>query len=122
MQVEFFNKVKAERAKVSAEWDALFDAWKNANPEQADELQACATKRYSESAEKLLELIPPFPTDDKSATRVSGGIVMNTLAAKLPYMVTGAADLFGSTKNYLKGFGDFSADIRDGRNIWFGVR
>lgn len=119
---EFFNKVKAERAKVSAEWDALFDAWKNANPEKADELKACATKRYSESAEKLLELIPPFPTDDKSATRVSGGIVMNTLAAKLPYMVTGAADLFGSTKNYLKGFGDFSADIRDGRNIWFGVR
>ena len=47
---------------------------------------------------------------------------MNALAKALPYMVTGAADLFGSTKNKLDGAGDFSPSDRGGRNIWFGIR
>ena len=37
-------------------------------------------------------------------------------------MITGSADLFGSTKNYLKDMGDFSAENPAGRNIWFGIR
>ena len=119
---EFFGAIKAGRAKISAEWDALFAKWKAANPEKAAELHACATKEGSESAEKLLGLVPEFPADDKSATRVSGGAAMNALARKLPYMITGAADLFGSTKNYLKDMGDFSAENRNGRNIWYGIR
>lgn len=119
---EFFDGVKAERAKISAEWDELFAKWKADNPEKAAELQACITKKGSESAEKLLGLVPEFPAGGKSATRASGGAVMNALAQKLPYMVTGAADLFGSTKNYLKGMGDFSPENRGGRNIWYGIR
>lgn len=47
---------------------------------------------------------------------------MNDLAKALPYMITGAADLYGSTKNYLKDMGDFSPENRAGRNIWFGIR
>lgn len=119
---DFFAKAKAERALASAKWDELFAKWKSANPEKAEELQACATKKYSESAEKLLGLIPTFPESDKSATRASGGVVMNALAQKLPYMITGSADLYGSTKNYIKGMGDFSAEDRAGRNLWLGIR
>ena len=37
-------------------------------------------------------------------------------------MLTGSADLFGSTKNYLKDGGDFSKADPLGRNIWFGIR
>ena len=33
-----------------------------------------------------------------------------------------SADLFGSTKNYIKEAGDFSAENPLGRNIWFGIR
>ena len=36
---------------------------------------------------------------------------MNALAQKLPYMVTGAADLFGSTKNYLKGMSCYGSHM-----------
>jgi transketolase len=37
-------------------------------------------------------------------------------------VISGSADLYGSTKNYLKDQGDFSAATPTGRNIWFGIR
>jgi transketolase len=40
----------------------------------------------------------------------------------MPSFITGSADLFGSTKNYIKDGGDFSASNPLGRNIWFGIR
>ncbi len=56
------------------------------------------------------------------ATRSSGGIILNKLAEKVPYLVGGAADLAPSTKTYMKGLGDYSADNRGGRNMHFGIR
>lgn len=56
------------------------------------------------------------------ATRSSGGIILNKLAEKIPYLVGGAADLAPSTKTYMKGLGDYSAENRGGRNMHFGIR
>jgi transketolase len=44
------------------------------------------------------------------------------VAKALPSIITGSADLYGSTKNYIKDGGDFGPDNYAGRNIWFGVR
>lgn len=120
---EYFGKALERRAQVRKEWDELFAKWQKANPELAAKLEKCVNKKKdAPSAEELLKLVPEFPADDKSATRASGGKIMNALAKTLPYMVTGAADLFGSTKNKLDGAGDFSPSDRGGRNIWFGIR
>lgn len=120
---EYFGKALERRAQVRKEWDELFAKWQKANPELAAKLDKCVNKKKdAPSAEELLKLVPEFPADDKSATRASGGKIMNALAKALPYMVTGAADLFGSTKNKLDGAGDFSPSDRGGRNIWFGIR
>lgn len=120
---EYFGKALERRAQVRKEWDELFAKWQKANPELAAKLDKCVNKKKdAPSAEELLKLVPEFPDDDKSATRASGGKIMNALAKVLPYMVTGAADLFGSTKNKLDGAGDFSPSDRGGRNIWFGIR
>lgn len=120
---EYFGKALERRAQARKEWDGLFAKWQKANPELAAKLDKCANKKKdAPSAEELLKLVPEFPDDDKSATRASGGKIMNALAKVLPYMVTGAADLFGSTKNKLDGAGDFSPSDRGGRNIWFGIR
>ena len=40
----------------------------------------------------------------------------------MPQVITGSADLYGSTKNYIKDGGDFSKANPLGRNIWFGIR
>ena len=120
---EYFGKALERRAQARKEWDELFAKWQKANPELAAKLDKCVNKKKgAPSAEELLKLVPEFPADDKSATRASGGKIMNALAKALPYMVTGAADLFGSTKNKLDGAGDFSPSDRGGRNIWFGIR
>jgi transketolase len=48
--------------------------------------------------------------------------VINAVAKEIPQFLTGSADLFGSTKNYLKDAGDYSTANPLGRNIWFGIR
>jgi len=100
-------------------WQSTFDAWSKANPELAKELQdGLSTSVPSD----LIDSLPAFEADYAAATRNAGGTVINHLAASVPQLITGSADLFGSTKNYLKDEGDFSADNPTGRNIWFGIR
>jgi len=66
--------------------------------------------------------VPEFEADYADATRGTGGVVINALAKAVPQMITGSADLYGSTKNYIKDGGDYSAKDASGRNIWFGIR
>jgi transketolase len=49
-------------------------------------------------------------------------LVINSVAKAMPHLLTGSADLYGSTKNHLRGLGEFSRDNPTGRNIWFGIR
>ena len=58
-------------------------------------------------------MIPEFtPENANGASRASGGIVYNAIAKNIPNCITGSADLFGSTKNYIKDGGDFSRKSR----------
>ena len=69
--------------------------------------------------------IPSFSADPKGeATRASSGEVLNAIAARVPWLIGGAADLAPSTKTLLKfdGAGSFSRDEPQGRNVHFGVR
>lgn len=116
----YFADLKAKRGQAKAEWTKTFDAWKAANPQLAKQLEAA--RAHKQSAADLLKLIPEYPAEGKAATRNSGGEILNHLAKAIPYLVTGSADLFGSTKNYIKDGGDFSASNPKGRNIWFGIR
>ena len=110
-------------AKVAAfdEWKTLYEAWKAANPTLAAELEQAVEKKYP-SAEDLMAAIPEFDTGKAVATRASGGKVLNALAAAIPNLISGSADLHGSTKNYLDDLGDFNAENHSGRNLRFGIR
>lgn len=80
--------------------------------------------------------IPSFAPDGKPvSTRKAGGQVLNALAARLPVLTGGSADLDPSTYTALDGLGDFNrSDAVDhqgsegggwsmaGRNLHFGVR
>lgn len=116
----YFADLKAKRAEAHAQWLATFSAWSAANPGLAAELEAA--RHGSLSAEDLLKVIPEYPAEGKAATRNSGGEILNHIAKAVPHLLTGSADLFGSTKNYIAGGGDFSATNPTGRNIWFGIR
>ena len=116
---DYFAKKAAERAATYAAWQRLYEAWGAANPELESQLTDCLAKSIPSD---LLQQIPEFDPGAKLATRAAGGEVMQTIADRVPALLTGSADLFGSTKNYIESSGDFSAENRLGRNIWFGIR
>ena len=100
-------------------WNEMYEAWKAANPELAEELAASISKSIPSD---LLDQIPEFSSDYSNATRAAGGDVIQAVAKALPSLVTGSADLYGSTKNYIKEAGDFGPQNYAGRNIWYGIR
>jgi len=115
----YFAQHKARLVRACNRWYRTFKAWKEANPERAALLES-ATQPPVASA--LLGRIPVFPSDAKLATRASGRDVLQPLAAELPLLIGGSADLYGSTLNYIAADHDFDAENRTGRNIRFGIR
>ncbi len=120
---EHFQEGIGARGKESREaWQALFDEYRAAYPELADEIDRMQRRDLPDGWDAD---IPVFPADDKGiASRDSSGQVLNAVAARVPWLLGGAADLAPSTKTHLAfdGAGDFQADDRAGRNFHFGVR
>jgi transketolase len=115
----YFAGRKAAQAEKFAAWQSTYDAWSKANPDLAKELTDGVA---SSVPSNLSDKIATFPAEYKDATRSAGSKVINDVAKAMPQFLTGSADLFGSTKNYLTGEGDFSRLNPTGRNIWFGIR
>ncbi|MDB4585421.1 transketolase [Akkermansiaceae bacterium] len=115
----YFAEQTEKRTVAFTEWQATYEAWTAANPELAAELTSGVSKAVPTD---LSEQIPEFAADYADATRGAGGVVINAVAKAMPNFITGSADLYGSTKNYLKDQGDYSAANPTGRNIWFGIR
>ncbi len=115
-----------------AAWKKGFDAWKAKNPKLAAELAESRAYGFTSKDAKstdsasLLAAVPSFAADSKIATRKAGQDVLQPLAAELPLLIGGSADLYGSTLNYIgdlkAGDDDFNSTRRRGRNIRFGIR
>ncbi|MFJ5900252.1 transketolase [Streptomyces sp. NPDC093064] len=109
-------------AKLRAEWFALFERYRQAHPELADEVYRMNHRQLPDGWDSGL---PSFPPDPKGlASRESSGQVLNALARNIPWLLGGAADLYPSTKTRLTfaGAGDFEAGSYTGRNFHFGIR
>jgi transketolase len=104
--------------KSEAEWNQLFAKYKQQYPQLAAEFERVVAGKLAEGWEKSL---PSFPVDKPVATRSAGGKVMESIAAVVPELIGGAADLTASTKTIFKDGGNFHLDPA-GRNIFFGVR
>ena len=115
----YFASLKQQRKENRQNWDQIFTAWQSANPEKAALLQAGLTR---ELPADLIDRVQVFAEDAKVATRAAGSQIINDLAKALPLLISGSADLHGSTKNYLKDLGDFSTENPAGRNLLFGIR
>ncbi len=100
------------------QWEALFASYCEAYPEMA-----IRWKAFFEGKLPDLWNDPDFFSFSKpDATRNSSGTVLNRLAALLPNMFGGSADLAPSNKSDMKGVPYFSREDRKGSNIHFGVR
>jgi transketolase len=115
----YFAQHKARLIRGCNKWFKTFKAWKQANPEKAAQLEAAG---QAPDAAALLAKIPVFPADAKLATRAAGRDVLQPIAAELPLLIGGSADLYGSTLNYIAADKDFEVGHRTGRNVRFGIR
>ena len=120
---ERFAEGIGARGKAAREaWLAKYDAYNKQYPELAREF---AQMEAHELPEGWDSGIPTFDADPKGiASRDSSGKVLNAIAARVPWMIGGAADLSPSTKTNLKfeGAGSFEADNYGGCNLHFGIR
>ena len=114
----FAERTQAGQAAFEA-WNEKYKAWRVATPELAAELTEAIARSVPSD---LSDQIPEFAADYSNATRAAGGDVIQAVAKAMPSLITGSADLYGSTKNYIKEAGDFGPENFAGRNIWYGIR
>ncbi|KTT68679.1 transketolase [Sphingomonas sanguinis] len=116
-----FRKAIESRGKPLRDaWVAMVDKYRAEYPELAAELDAMLADKLPEGWDAD---IPVFEADAKGvASRDSGGKVQNAIAAKVPWLIGGSADLAPSTKTLIKDGGSFQAGSYEGRNMHFGVR
>ncbi|MFC4776826.1 transketolase [Paenibacillus sp. GCM10023252] len=115
-----FDEVKKNGEAANDKWNALFAEYKKANPELAAQFETAISGDLPEGWDKDL---PAYTTEDKPlSTRVASGNALNGLAAGVPNLFGGSADLESSTMTHLKGLPVFKPGSYDGRNIYFGVR
>jgi transketolase len=115
----YFADHKKRLKRAYGKWKKAFAAWREAHPDKAALLDSAGTAPI---ASALLEKIPPFPADAKLATRAAGRDVLQPVAAALPLLISGSADLHGSTLNYIAADKDFDKTNRAGRNLRYGIR
>jgi transketolase len=106
--------------KLLAEWEAKFSRLEDSDPDLAAEMVHIGSGTLPLDWDQLVSDLnaPEKPT----ATRDAGKSALNALAAKIPWLIGGSADLSSSTKTVIDGSPVFSKADRSGRNIWFGVR
>jgi transketolase len=98
-------------------WESKFAAYAEAYPKEAAELKAAIA---GDLGSAWLDALPTI--SDKVATRKSSEMVINAIAAHLPTVMGGSADLAESNLTTQKGLGEFQPETRAGKNLDFGVR
>jgi transketolase len=109
-------------ARLEAEWQERYEAWRNTHAERAREWD-CAWASPPRPLGDLGEALSSIDWGkDKLATRAAGQKVMAAFEDLTPTMIGGAADLSESTKTEFPKSAQFNPTTPHGRNIKFGVR
>jgi len=116
---DYFAEHKKKLLADYDRWEKSYGEWRTKNPDKAKMLDDGIERKVPAD---LLSKISEFPKDSKLATRKAGSEALQPIAQAMPLLISGSADLHGSTLNYIKDGGDFTRDNPSGRNIRFGIR
>jgi transketolase len=120
---EHFEKgIRTRGKQLRDAWFEMFAAYEREYPELADEIRRMQKRQLPDGWD---EQLPSFDADEKGvAGRDASSKVMNAIAARVPWLVGGSADLAPSTKTRLQfeGAGDLERGRLGGRNMHFGIR
>ena len=113
------NAIERGQAK-QADWESAFSEFREAFPEDAQQLDDSLHGRLPIGWEDGLTGM--FENSDPIATRSASGQVMNAISRGLPSLLGGSADLAPSTRTHLDGHGEIREGDFSGHNLHFGVR
>jgi transketolase len=118
--LEFYRKAVDRGRELEYDWKMRFDAYKRIHPELGAELER---RLNGEFPADWTSALPAFPVDAKGmGSRVASGKTINAIAATLPELIGGSADLAPSNNTKIDGSPAFQKDSYAGRNFHFGVR
>ena len=118
--LKHFAEAKTAGQKAQTAWEKRFAAYAKAYPDLAAEFERRMAGKLPKGWKKAL---PVFKGDAKGmASRAASGKTINALAATLPELMGGSADLAPSNNTWMDGYEAFSGKNPLGRNIHFGVR
>ncbi|MDZ4826731.1 MAG: transketolase [Actinomycetota bacterium] len=101
-------------------WEERRRTWSAAQPERAEEYDACLAQRGLPGWEQKL---PQWEAGSKEmATRVASGEVLGAIFDVVPGLVGGAADLMGNTGTKVKGSANMTPAGASNRLVPFGIR
>ncbi len=92
---ELGERGEAEKAA----WQEKFDAWAKANPERKALWDRLQTRELPDG---IADALPAFEAGKDVSTRAASGVVLNALAAELPELWGGSADLAESNLTTIK--------------------
>ncbi len=113
------REVAARNARVESEWSERVRYYGKKHRELAAAFEAARFEEFPKHWEKNL---PEFAKDKPIATRAASGKTINALAAIIPSLMGGSADLTGSNNTRIESSKVFGLDGFEHRNVHFGVR
>lgn len=120
VQARFDETIVENGRKAEETWKALFEEYRAAYPELAQQFEDAYAGKLPENWH---EALPTYEVgDDAKATRVTSQEAIQEIGKVLPHFWGGSADLSSSNNTMNKADGDFDATNYAGRNIWYGVR
>jgi len=112
-------EVAARGAALRVEWEGRLAVWRANDPEASAIWDAAWADRLPAGYDANL---PAWKAGEKVSTRKAGGVVLNALAERIPWLLGGDADLASSTQASIRSGGNFDGPSGAGRNLRFGVR
>ncbi|PZV24714.1 MAG: transketolase [Snowella sp.] len=114
------RKAVERGASYEAEWNQAFAQYKAKYAAEAAEFERLLSGKLPDGWDQVL---PTYTPEDKALpTRKHSENCLNKLAAVLPELIGGSADLTHSNLTEIKSSGDFQKGHYENRNIHFGVR
>ncbi|MFW9258526.1 transketolase [Nostoc sp. KVJ20] len=114
------RKAVERGAGYEEEWNKTFADYKAKYAQEAAEFERYISGKLPDGWDKVL---PTYTPEDKGLpTRKHSETCLNKLAAVLPELIGGSADLTHSNLTEIKGKGDFQKGEYQNPNIHFGVR
>ncbi len=118
--LNYYRSKGKDGIKKEQDWKNLYSKYNEKYSVEAAEYELLSDGKLPQGWKDNL---PVFKPDDKGlATRKASGKTLNAIAAKLPLLIGGSADLAPSTDTNLDDFQSFTDLNHSGRNLHFGIR